>query len=349
MIKNVIMMAAAISLCWPASSMRLWPRPGTAAERRAPVGVGAPEVLHGEGLEPNGGTGLDAVRRMFVLEGRRISIAEPLQPTKSTVRKIWLPSNMERKLNLGRLTATRNPAPADVALEFGWRGEWFGHLTTSGRHAPRSLFVPNCVCVIKDHCLYAARGLEHVLFGQPARVGALGRGCFSRTGLQTVDVPDSVVQLKDHCFGQCTNLTNCFFGRGSMLEHIGCGAFADTALEKMSIPATVRRIDDSAFENCRNLTKVTFERDSELKHLGMHAFISCNISEVRLPGKLESIGVGCFWDCRSLRDVTFDPEDMPAGNQTRLTIEREAFDVTQLTHLTLPKNAVVPVRWRLPG
>lgn len=97
------------------------------------------------------------------------------------------------------------------------------------------------------------------------------------------------------------------------------------------IPKSVERIGASAFYGCTNLKSVRFEKGSLLKCIDYFVFQNCtSLENINIPNGLQQIRAHSFWACLKLNSISF-PETLE-------TIDANAFFMTSIRNVTLPKN-----------
>ena len=89
----------------------------------------------------------------------------------------------------------------------------------------------------------------------PRRAEYLEEGCFSKTGLESVEFPASLRIISQGSFSLCESLKTARFADG--LEVLGTdecvsngGAFQCSVLESVRLPSTLKRIECSTFAGC---------------------------------------------------------------------------------------------------
>ena len=106
-------------------------------------------------------------------------------------------------------------------------------------------------------------------------VTALGEGCFSDTGIESISLPQSLTSL-------CKNNRYFSFSRSPF-------RFCER-LQRIEIPPKVTEIPEDCFCRCKSLREITLPEG--LKRIGRGAFSSCeSLEELILPSTLEEIAI----------------------------------------------------------
>ena len=140
---------------------------------------------------------------------------------------------------------------------------------------------------------------------------AIGRGCFSQSGLEEIVIPRNVALIGCRAFEKCERLRRVSFA-GNALETIEERAFFGSGLESFVAPASLRRIGDVAFKNCENLrradlsacalqTDLTHKQGSWFKCV----FENSGLESVKLSPALRVVSERMFVGCERLASVSF--------------------------------------------
>lgn len=195
--------------------------------------------------------------------------------------------------------------------------------------------IPSHLEIIDHFAFGNCKKLEDVTF--PSSLRYLGKGCFSDTGLKSVEfkIPSRLKTIGEIAFNNCINLKDVTLP--SSVINIGKGCFANAGLEsvKFEIPSKLEKIDELAFSMCVNLTDVTFP--SSLRNLGRSCFSNTGLESVKFRDSQISdhkldIGESAFLLCRSLKDLI-----LPSH---KTIIRYKAFEGTGLEEIVIPPNVV---------
>ena len=171
----------------------------------------------------------------------------------------------------------------------------------------------------------------------PASVSSIGTGCFSGTGLASVNVdprntffkaidgilytadgtgivmvppaknigdfvvPNTVTTIGQKLFYECDTITSVTF-EGGRTEHITIErqAFSRCSnLNKVIFTEMVASIGEDAFYNCSSLTYVEIASDMDEDMFGWDCFASCSILEVKNLSDMELVA-GDYYQCEGL-------------------------------------------------
>ena len=153
----------------------------------------------------------------------------------------------------------------------------------------------------------------------------------------------------------------------SSLSSIGSYAFQYSRLTQITIPNSLHTIGDYAFKFCGNLTHVDISMtDSSLSSISDYAFQFCNnLTQITIPNNVTNIGINPFTNCTSLTtinisndifsldgsycliDISNDniisyliasPDTSYSIPDSVKTIGDNAFNHSNLTHITIPNN-----------
>ena len=105
----------------------------------------------------------------------------------------------------------------------------------------------------------------------PNRV--IPEGCFTETGLETLDLPADFSWIGPAAFEHCVKLRSVDISRTDISEIIG-GTFANCSqLQHLKLAKSLRRIEREAFVKCTSLEEIHTPPD--LLHINRRAFAGC--------------------------------------------------------------------------
>ena len=78
-----------------------------------------------------------------------------------------------------------------------------------------------------------------MILNDDSKLGRIGEGAFTGSGLKKITIPREVETLDDYCFYNCESLEEVIFCDDSKLRHIGKDAFAGSGVKGITIPRGV--------------------------------------------------------------------------------------------------------------
>lgn len=192
-------------------------------------------------------------------------------------------------------------------------------------------------------------------------ISALGRYCFDRTVIRSINIPKNVTSISKYAFGGCYGIeqisvsednpnysspkgSNALLSKDGKTLILGCyTTIIPESVEKIGddafkgrfgnpvllIPKKVNEIGNSAFSGCNTINQVVIP--NTVKRMGSHVFSNCdNLYVVQLLTPIPIMS-GTFSECHSLSVVS-----LPGGLES---IGKEAFKgCRNLEQISIPSS-----------
>lgn len=108
------------------------------------------------------------------------------------------------------------------------------------------LILPSSLKAIMASAFEGCINLKHM--DLPVGLEYLGKYCFSKTGLESINIPDSIKGIPNGCFSGSKFLSTIILGNKT--RDLGHSAFKDCSkLQEISLPESIKMISASCFEN----------------------------------------------------------------------------------------------------
>ena len=189
-----------------------------------------------------------------------------------------------------------------------------------------SVTLANSVKGVGVSSFYGCPKLSRISFG--SNMAYVGENAFGWCdSLTRVELPKGDVQYASRAFYNCDNLTEVIIPETQ--TSLGSQMFrACDSLTSITIPTSVTRIGAGAFR-ATGITNITIP--DSVTEIGAEVFVSCdNLTEVKLPAGYPALEMGMFGFCKKMTSYSI-PDSVKR-------IERQAFEFTGLTSLTIPEN-----------
>ena len=165
-----------------------------------------------------------------------------------------------------------------------------------------TLTIPNSVTSIGREAFVNSNSLKSVVIN----CSSIGRGCFERSGLETVEFGNNVTTIGENAFFMCPKL------------------------KSVVIPSSVTTIGYCAFYKCETLVSAIINGGA----IGQCAFSLCNnLSYLKLGDNVTTIGTDAFSYCSSLKSIYIPSNVTDIGNS--------AFRNTSAKYIILHNNGTV--------
>ena len=245
-----------------------------------------------------------------------------------------------------------------------------------------SISIPGSVTNIGPSAFEVGSYLESVFLSNG--VERIGSNAFFDCGpIHSVFIPASVVSIGVGAFQDCSFLTNIAVDGSNSNYASGAGVLFDKTLTTLVefpgggngslsyvVPTGVTSIGDSAFALC-NLTNITIPNSVTI--LGNSAFNGCDqLPSIAIPSSVTNIGASALSFCLDMTNIVVDSNNpsyasvggvlfdktcqtlirYPAGNTGNyaisngvLNIGSEAFESSELSHVTIPTSVTNVADW----
>lgn len=154
--------------------------------------------------------------------------------------------------------------------------------------------IPEGVEFLNNYCFSKCRNLKTI--NLPDTLTTIGRGCFSESGIQSIDFSINLNKIGISAFEECTAITTLDL-RNSSIEIIDVSAFYNCSnLRTVLLSDHTKTIDIMAFAGCNSLKTIDFS--TSLERIGASAFSGCsNLANIKLPDSIKQIDDCAFDNC----------------------------------------------------
>ena len=141
--------------------------------------------------------------------------------------------------------------------------------------------IPESITSIGDYAFQSTQKLQSIQI--PSGVTTIPYGCFSGSGIASVEIPDTVSTIERYAFHECANL------------------------ESVHLPESVTSIADEVFTYCSSLKEINWP--SGVDNIGWHQFSGTALTEFTVPATVKSVESYAFNDCTKLEKLVFESKD----------------------------------------
>ena len=201
-----------------------------------------------------------------------------------------------------------------------------GDLAFSDCPKLKDVIMPSTLKAIETGC-FSWSGVETIEL--PEGLETIGDEAFLCSALTAISIPDTVTRVGSMVFSECSDLVYAkLSGSCQIMREVFMGC---VNLETVIIPEGVEQLGTDMFSGCAKLNNVILP--DSLTYLGLSCFSNCtSLSNIVIPENVTYFGSGAFESCSSLATIRFDgnaPEFAlgafgyltvtvyyPAGNET---------------------------------
>lgn len=255
---------------------------------------------------------------------------------KSSVENVSIPSKVE-EISEGCFKECKQLANVTTTKR--------SHLRIIGKDAflgskIESINIPSSVTVICESAFAFCKSLKNVEISKDSNLQEIQKSAFEYTHFESIFIPSQVTSIGECAFKDCIELRTVEIASNSNLQKIGRKAFKYSRIESFQLPKQVTIIAEKAFYKCYDINDFYIPNDSQLQIIEKKAFGVSNVVYFYIPETTTRICENAFYKSRLQNiEISVDSEN--------LTIEKSAFDSTDLYNITMPSTVLLEENWSL--
>ena len=271
---------------------------------------------------------------------REIGVLQNVDDYKDTCKKIVIP-NTVKTIKSKAFTDWDNV----TTLEFS--GTFANNVTIEANAFTglkiSSVTLPAKTVSIGANAFADCDNLQTVTVKNTSSLTVASKAFADMNKLKTVTFGTGGVKVGEHAFSDCGNLGTVTFGNSDKTVTIGKDAFRDSGISKVVFSKGTSSIGEGAFADCGNLKTANLSNLTSLKSIPANAFYSTKLSTINIPANILTIGANAFAGIESEADDYGDTSPISISfatpSNTKIKIDKSAFEGTHLTSVTVPKLA----------